>query len=117
MLHLQGQTKNTGWKEPGKGKYTLSTKCIFKHDLRISNRALDLCNSHNYVSAQISNMNCQIYEMLWEENYKEKEFNPILHLIEPSAPMWHLEKYQIWHFNTNIEWNDSSVKFFLKKNT
>lgn len=62
-------------------------------------------------------MNCQIYEMLWEENYKEIEFNPILHLIEPSAPMWHLEKYQIWHFNTNIEWNDSSVKFFLKKNT
>ena len=31
MLHLQGQTKNTILKEPGKGKYTLSTKRIFKH--------------------------------------------------------------------------------------
>ena len=33
-FHIRGQTKNTtGQKEPGKGKtkYTLSTKCIFKH--------------------------------------------------------------------------------------
>lgn len=63
---------------------------VFKHDSQ---------NPHTYVSAQISNMNCQRCEMIWKENYQEKYSTSDWNINSNEA----FGEASIQQLNTNVE--------------
>lgn len=52
--------------------------------------------------------------MPWEENYQEKKIN-LIHLIEISVSMRHLEKH-VWQLDTNVEREWLKHKVFSQAN-